>query len=75
MFALRNGISSLAFDLTSNKQFNEWGKVISDTTMATTALDRLMHHVHVMNIRGDSYRLKDYEKQLEYNVDKSTDIR
>ena len=61
--------------LTSNKHFNEWGEVISDTTMATAALDRLLHHAHVMNIRGDSYRLKDYEKQLEHNVDKSTDVR
>ena len=61
--------------LTSNKHFNEWSEVISDTRMATAALDRLLHHVHVLNIRGDSYRLKDYEKQLEHNVDRSSDVR
>ena len=47
--------------LTSNKHFTEWGEVISDTTMAVAALDRLLHHVYVINIRGSSFRLKNYE--------------
>jgi DNA replication protein DnaC len=45
--------------LTSNKFFSDWGEVMSDTVIATALLDRLLHHAHVVNIRGDTYRLKD----------------
>ena len=45
--------------LTSNKGFGEWGELLGDTVIASATLDRLLHHCHVLNIRGDSYRLKD----------------
>jgi DNA replication protein DnaC len=45
--------------LTSNKSFAQWGEVFTDPIIATAILDRLLHHSHVINIRGDSYRLKD----------------
>ena len=45
--------------LTSNKGFAEWGEMLGDTVIATAILDRLLHHSHVLNIRGESYRLKD----------------
>ncbi len=45
--------------LTSNKGFAEWGEVLGDTVLATAILDRLLHHSHVLNIRGESYRLKE----------------
>jgi DNA replication protein DnaC len=45
--------------LTSNKGFAQWGEVFPDPIIATAILDRLLHHAHVVNIRGDSYRLKD----------------
>ena len=45
--------------LTSNKGFGEWGELLGDTVIATAVLDRLLHHSHVLNIRGESYRLKD----------------
>ncbi len=32
---------------------------MGDTVIATAILDRLLHHSHVINIRGESYRLKD----------------
>ena len=44
--------------LTSNKGFADWGELLGDTVIATAILDRL-HHSHVLNIRGESYRLKD----------------
>lgn len=45
--------------LTSNKAFSDWGQVFSDDAfMATAALDRLLHRSTVINVRGDSYRLK-----------------
>ena len=45
--------------LTSNKGFAEWGELLGDTVIATEILDRLLHHSHVLNIRGESYRLRD----------------
>jgi DNA replication protein DnaC len=45
--------------LTSNKGFAEWGDVLGDPVVATAILDRLLHHSHVLNIRGESYRLKE----------------
>lgn len=52
----RNG----AIILTSNKSFGEWGEVFGgDAVMASAALDRLLHRATVVNIRGESYRLKE----------------
>ena len=45
--------------LTSNKYFSDWGELFSDSVLATALLDRLLHHAHVINIRGQTYRLKD----------------
>ena len=45
--------------LTSNKGFGEWGELLGDTVIASAILDRLLHHSHVLNIRGESYRIKD----------------
>jgi DNA replication protein DnaC len=45
--------------LTSNKSFAQWGEVFPDPIIATAILDRLLHHSHILNIRGDSYRLKE----------------
>lgn len=46
--------------LTSNKAFGEWGEVFAgDAVMASAALDRLLHRATVINIRGESYRLKE----------------
>jgi len=48
--------------LTSNKGFSEWEKLLGDPVLATAVLDRLLHHAHIINIRGNSYRLKDRTK-------------
>jgi hypothetical protein len=48
--------------LTSNKGFGEWGEVLGDPVIATAILDRLLHHSHVMNIRGESYRLREKKR-------------
>jgi DNA replication protein DnaC len=46
--------------LTSNKSFKEWGEVFSDPVAASAMLDRLLHHCHIVNIKGNSYRLRQY---------------
>jgi DNA replication protein DnaC len=48
--------------LTSNKGFGEWGELMGDIPLATAILDRLLHHAHVVNIRGQSYRMKSRNK-------------
>jgi len=48
--------------LTSNKGFAEWGEVLGDSVIATAVLDRLLHHSHVPNIRGESYRLREKKR-------------
>ncbi len=45
--------------LTSNKSFADWGDIFADPVLATALLDRLLHASHTLNIRGQSYRLKD----------------
>ena len=45
--------------LTSNKSFGEWGELLGDTVIASGVLDRLLHHSHVLNIRGEGYRLRE----------------
>jgi DNA replication protein DnaC len=45
--------------LTSNRSVGEWGDVFGDPVLATAILDRLLHHSHVLTIRGESYRLKE----------------
>jgi DNA replication protein DnaC len=45
--------------ITSNLTFSQWKGVLNnDESLATAILDRLIHHSHIININGDSYRLK-----------------
>ena len=48
--------------LTSNKSYGDWGSIFGDPIIATAILDRLLHHSTTINIRGESYRLKDRRK-------------
>jgi DNA replication protein DnaC len=45
--------------LTSNQSFGAWGEVFGDRIIATAILDRVLHHAITINIRGNSYRLKE----------------
>jgi len=45
--------------LTSNQGFGAWGEVFGDRVIATAILDRILHHAITINVRGNSYRLKD----------------
>lgn len=48
-----------SFLIPSNRNVSEWGVVFGDAIAATAILDCMLHHSHVITIRGDSYRLKD----------------
>lgn len=48
--------------LTSNKSFEEWGAVLGDEVMAAALIDRVLHHCHLVNIRGNSYRMREHSE-------------
>jgi DNA replication protein DnaC len=49
--------------VTSNLPFTQWATTLADDATLTAALlDRLLHHVHIVQINGESYRLKDRKK-------------
>ena len=51
--------------ITSNKGIREWPEILAGDEVLTTAiLDRLLHHCHVIQIDGRSYRLKHIELGL-----------
>lgn len=51
--------------ITTNKGIRDWPELLAgDEVMATAILDRLLHHSHVLNIKGRSYRLRDLEQAV-----------
>jgi DNA replication protein DnaC len=48
--------------ITSNQSLAGWGQVFGDQVIATAILDRLLHHSTIVNIKGESYRLKEKRK-------------
>ena len=48
--------------LTSNQSLTGWGDVFGDPIIATAILDRLLHHSTMLNVKGESYRLKEKRK-------------
>ena len=48
--------------LTSNKGFANWGEMLGDNVLATVIPEHLLHHSTTLNIKGESYRLKEKRK-------------
>jgi DNA replication protein DnaC len=48
--------------LTSNKSYGDWGDIFADQVLAAAILDRLLHYSTTLNIRGQSYRLREKRK-------------
>jgi DNA replication protein DnaC len=44
--------------VTSNKPFSRWGEIFGDDIVAAAMIDRLVHHAEILNLKGDSHRLK-----------------
>jgi DNA replication protein DnaC len=49
--------------LTSNLVFSKWKQIFGDKIVTAAILDRVLHHSHIINIQGDSYRLKEKKEQ------------
>ncbi len=46
--------------LTSNLPFGQWGQIFAhDTALTSALLDRVLHHSHIMQLKGESYRIKE----------------
>ena len=46
--------------ITTNRPVGAWGEILGDTTVAAAMLDRLLHRPVVLNLDGDSYRLREH---------------
>src|SRR5215213_1477446 len=44
--------------VTSNRGFEAWGEILSDAMVAAALIDRLVHHAHIVTLKGKSYRLR-----------------
>lgn len=55
--------------ITSNKAFSDWTELFHDPIIVTAILDRLLHHSVVINIKGNSYRLRGKVKENEMKED------
>jgi DNA replication protein DnaC len=51
--------------VTTNRPITSWGEVLGDTTVAAALLDRLLHRSVVLDIIGDSYRLRDHHARTQ----------
>jgi DNA replication protein DnaC len=50
--------------LTTNRGIASWGEIFEDTTVAAAILDRLLHHATVLQVDGDSYRMRGHRARL-----------
>lgn len=60
---MRNETKSII--ITTNLAFNRWQEIFSDPTLTAAMVDRLTHKSHVINIKGESYRLKETKEWLD----------
>ncbi|MHB8355465.1 MAG: ATP-binding protein [Vulcanimicrobiaceae bacterium] len=58
--------------LTSNRPLEDWPKLFGDTPAVAAFLDRLMHHSHLIEIRGKSYRLHEHSLAARNRKAKTT---
>ena len=58
--------------ITSNLPFEEWTSVLGSERLTGALLDRLTHHVHILAIEGDSYRLAQSKRRRRRQIDPST---
>ena len=57
LLSMRNETKSIM--ITTNLTFNRWQEIFNDPTLTAAMVERLTHKSHVINIKGDSYTLKE----------------
>ena len=61
--------------VTTNLPFDEWTDVFGSERLTGALLDRLTHHVHILEMNGDSYRLKDSRQNAAASSHRSRPAR
>lgn len=61
--------------VTSNKPFQEWDQLLGDQVIAAAILDRLLENSTIINIKGNSYRLRERKIALDKGVNRKVKIR
>jgi len=64
-----------AMIFTSNKSFGEWGDIFRDHVIASAILDRILHHCITVNIKGESYRLKERRRHGLVQIEPKCSIK
>lgn len=54
--------------ITSNKTFDEWGNIFWDSILASAILDRIVHHCHLVLIKGESFRMREQKENLKKSM-------
>lgn len=62
LLSMRNETKSII--ITTNLNFNRWQEIFNDPTLTAAMVDRLTHKAYVINIKSDSYRLKETKEWL-----------
>ena len=62
LLSLRNDTKSII--ITTNLAFNRWQEIFNDPVLTSAMVDRLTCRAHVINIKGESYRLKETKEWL-----------
>ena len=55
-------IKKYSIIITTNKPFGKWHEIFNDVTLANAILDTVLHRLHIININGNFYRIKDKSK-------------
>ena len=56
--------------LTTNQMFSKWPEVFGDSVVTNAIIDRLVHHAHIIKVKGQSYRVKDKKTHMQNNIGK-----
>jgi len=62
LLSMRNETKSII--ITTNLSFNRWEEIFGDPTLTAAMVDRIAHKATVINIKGDSYRIKETKEWL-----------
>ena len=56
--------------ITTNTNFSKWSDIFGNSVIANAILDRLLHHSHIISVKGPSYRTKSKLEHLESSLTK-----
>ena len=55
--------------ITTNKELDEWNDIFEEETLTKAIIDRVIHHVTILDIKGDSYRTRKSRSDIDYDYE------